>query len=175
MSGARDNVLGKVRRALGKTKTDERAIIDAQAYIDAHAQGPRPSLPADLVGRFVQRATDMESTVERIAGRSGIPAAVSRYLDIIEDSAGIPGVRDQRRTGVCWPEYGDLDWAGAQLDIRVRPTVGDDMLGVTGVFCAIAETGTLVVLSAADTPTATTLLPETHIAVVPQNRIVAGM
>jgi L-lactate dehydrogenase complex protein LldG len=175
MSGARENVLARVRRALGKTRTDERALIDAQAYIDAHAQGPRPSLPADLVARFVQRATDMESTVERIAGRSGIPPAVLRYLDIIEESAAISGVRDQRRTGVCWPEFGDLDWAGAHLDIRVRPTVGDDMLGITGVFCAIAETGTLVVLSAADTPTATTLLPETHIAVVPASRIVAGM
>jgi L-lactate dehydrogenase complex protein LldG len=175
MSGARENILGKVRRALGKTKTDERALIDAQAYIDAHAQGPRPSLPADLVGRFVQRATDMESTVERIAGRSEIPPAVSRYLDTIDESAVASGVRDQRRTGVCWPEFGDLDWAGANLDIRVQPTVGDDILGVTGVFCGIGETGTLVVLSTADTPTATTLLPETHIAVVPANRIVAGM
>jgi L-lactate dehydrogenase complex protein LldG len=175
MSGARENILGKVRHALGKTQTDERALADAQAYIDAHAQGPRPSLPADLVGRFVQRATDMESTVERIAGRSEIPRAVSRYLDTIDASAVAPLVRDQHRTGVCWPEFGDLDWAGVNLDIQVRPTVGDDTLGITGVFCAIAETGTLVVLSTADTPTATTLLPETHIAVVPANRIVAGM
>jgi L-lactate dehydrogenase complex protein LldG len=175
MSGARENILGKVRRALGKTQTDERTLADAQAYIDAHAQGPRPTLPADLVGRFVQRATDMESTVERIAGRSEIPRGVSRYLDTIDASAVAPGVRDQHRTGVCWPEFGDLDWAGANLDIQARPTVGDDVLGITGVFCAIAETGTLVVLSTADTPTATTLLPETHIAVVPVNRIVAGM
>jgi len=175
MSSERENILGKVRRALGKTQTDERALTDAQAYIDAHAQGPRPSLPGDLVGRFVQRATDMESTVERIGGRSEIPRAVSRYLDTVDVSAVAPGVRGQHRTGICWPEFGDLDWAGANLDIRVRPTVGDDILGVTGVFCAIAETGTLVVLSTADTPTATTLLPETHIAVVPANRIVAGM
>ena len=33
--------------------------------------------------------------------------------------------------------------------------VGNDRLGVTGCFCAIAETGTLVVLTGADTPTAT--------------------
>ncbi|MDQ6917434.1 MAG: lactate utilization protein C [Pseudomonadota bacterium] len=175
MSAARENILGKVRRALGKTGTDLRALADAQAYIDAHAQGPRPSLRGDLVGRFVQRATDMESTVERIASRSEIPRAVSHYLDTIDAMAVTPGVRHSRRTGVCWPEFGDLDWSGAQVDMRVRPTVGDDIVGVTGVFCAIAETGTLVVLSGADTPTATTLLPETHIAVVSANRIVAGM
>lgn len=175
MSDARENILGKVRRALGKAATDQSALTDAQAYIDAHARGPRPSLPADLVGRFVQRATDMESTVERIAGRGEIAQAVSRYLASVEALAIGPGVQDRRRTGVCWPEFGDLDWTGAGLDIQVRPTTGNDILGLTGVFCAIAETGTLVVLSGADTPTATTLLPETHIAIVPANRIVAGM
>ena len=63
----------------------------------------------------------------------------------------------------------------AGLAIEARPTKGDDRLGITGTFCAIAETGTLVVLAGADTPTATTLLPDTHIAVVRADRIVAGM
>ncbi|MBK8742610.1 MAG: lactate utilization protein C, partial [Betaproteobacteria bacterium] len=48
-------------------------------------------------------------------------------------------------------------------------------LGITGAWCAIAETGTVVVLSGADTPTGTTLLPDTHIAVVPATRLVSGM
>ena len=42
-------------------------------------------------------------------------------------------------------------------------------------FCAIAETGTLVVLAGADTPTATTLLPDTHVAIVRADRVVSGM
>jgi L-lactate dehydrogenase complex protein LldG len=76
---------------------------------------------------------------------------------------------------VCWPEFAALDWAGAGLRIEARPTTGDDRLGITGVFCAIAETGTMTILSGADTPTATTLLPETHVAVVPEERIVGSM
>ena len=78
-------------------------------------------------------------------------------------------------TGVCWPEFASLDWAGAGLAVEARPTIGHDRLGITGSFCAIAETGTLVFLSGADTPTATALLPDTHIAVVRADRIVAGM
>jgi len=74
-----------------------------------------------------------------------------------------------------WPELADLDWAGAGLAIEPRPTTGDDKLGITGAFCAIAETGTLVLLSGALTPTATMLLPDTHVAVVSAARIVAGM
>jgi hypothetical protein len=31
MNAARDNILGKVRRALGRTAPDERALADAQA------------------------------------------------------------------------------------------------------------------------------------------------
>jgi L-lactate dehydrogenase complex protein LldG len=45
---------------------------------------------------------------------------------------------------------------------------------ITGVFCAIAETA-LFILSGADTPTATTLLPDTHVAIVSANRIVDTM
>ncbi len=171
MSSARDTVLGKVRSALGKDRTDDASLAEAQAYIDAHAQGPRPSLPDDLVSRFVQRAGDMESTVERVTDRNEIPRAISRYLDGVESSAGARGLRK----GVCWPEFADLDWADAGLAIEARPTSGNDVLGITGVFCAIAETGTLVVLPGPATPTATTLLPETHIAIVGSSRIVAGM
>jgi L-lactate dehydrogenase complex protein LldG len=46
---------------------------------------------------------------------------------------------------------------------------------VTGAFCAIAETGTLMMLSGADTPATTSLLPETHVAVIEPRRIVATM
>jgi L-lactate dehydrogenase complex protein LldG len=61
------------------------------------------------------------------------------------------------------------------MSVETRPTTGDDRLGITSVFCAIAETGTLVVISGPDTPTATTLLPDTHVAIVAGNRVVDTM
>ncbi|MGH8633569.1 MAG: LutC/YkgG family protein, partial [Burkholderiales bacterium] len=42
-------------------------------------------------------------------------------------------------------------------------------------FCAIAETGTLMTVSGRETPATVSLLPETHVAVVRQSRIVRGM
>ena len=80
--------------------------------------------------------------------------------------------RAQPSPGRSWP---DCDWAGAGLHVAERAANGDDLVGITGVFCAVAETGTLVVLSGPDTPAASSLLPETHIAVVPVSRIVPGM
>jgi L-lactate dehydrogenase complex protein LldG len=130
-------------------------------------------MPADLVARFLTRATDMASTVERIASLDDIPAAVVRYLDALDLPPMLAAQKSHN--GVCWPELASLDWAGAGLQIEARPTVGHDRLGITGCFCAIAETGTLVFLTGKDTPTATTLLPDTHVAVVRADRVLSGM
>jgi L-lactate dehydrogenase complex protein LldG len=173
VTSSRDTVLRRVRQALGKTGTDPVAQAEAQAYLDAHARGPAPTFDADRILRFIRRAGDMESTVARVSHRSEIPAAVAAYLDTLELAPALAAQKSHR--GVCWPEFAELDWARAGLSVEARPTVGDDRLGITGVFCAIAETGTLVVLSGADTPTATTLLPDTHVAIVSANRIVDTM
>ena len=170
---ARDAVLARARRALGKKVDRSQARAEAEAYVEAHRHGPRPTMPADLVTGFIARATDMQSTVERLTDRRELPAAVARHLSALDAQAdaAVPAAR----AGVCWPEFADLDWQAAGLAIEARPTSGQDRLGITGTFCAIAETGTLVVLTGEDSPTATTLLPDTHIAVVQADRIVSGM
>ena len=173
MSRSRDDVMARVRKALGKVGRDERGLASAEAYLAQHAQGPRPAQAGDLVERFMRRARDMESTVERIADRSEIPAQVARYLGAAQLS--LASSEQTANEGVCWPELAALDWIGAGLKIEARPAIGSDRLGITGVFCAIAETGTMVILSGAETPTATMLLPETHVAVVRADRIVPGM
>jgi len=169
---ARDALLARARKALGKGDRSA-AHREAEAYLAAHDHGPRPAMPADLVSRFMGRATDMESSVERLADRRDIPVAVARYVDALVLPPALAAQKSH--AGVCWPEFADLDWAAAGLAVEARPTAGDDRLGITGAYCAIAETGTLVVLAGEDTPTATTLLPDTHIAVVRADRIVSGM
>jgi L-lactate dehydrogenase complex protein LldG len=166
-------VLARVRAALGKKGDRADAREAADAYVALHAQGPRPAMPVDLIERFILRATDMESTVERIGDRRDVPAAVARYVDALVLPPALEAQRS--RAGVCWPEFADLDWGAAGLAIEPRPTTGQDRLGITGTFCAIAETGTLVVLAGAANPTATALLVDTHIAIVRSDRVVAGM
>ena len=170
---SREAILSRVRKALRKDRADAQPRVDADAYIAAHRHGPRPAQSADLIARFVERAGDMASTVERIGALAEVPAAVALYLDALELPPALAAQKSHQ--GVCWSEFANLDWAGAGLAIEARPTLGHDRLGITGTFCAIAETGTLVLLSGADTPTATALLADTHVAVVRADRIVAGM
>ena len=169
---ARDAVLARVRKALSKDGVDAQAQAkaNADAYIAAHRHGPRPDMPADLRARFIIRATDMSSTVESIATLADAPAAVARYLDTLARAGG-----ERLYSGVCWPEFANLDWGAAQLAIEPRPAGGEDRLGITGCFCAVAETGTILITSGAATPTASALLPDTHVAIVRAERIVSGL
>jgi len=170
---AREAILSRVRLALGKSDDDARARAAAQAYLLARPRGPIPAMHADVVARFIERAGHMESTVERIASRDEIPAAVARYLDGLALPAAIAD--QQAHVGVCWPEFADLDWPGARLAVEARPTLGNDRLGITGCFCAIAETGTLVLVPGPDMHTATALLPDTHVVILRAGDIVATM
>ena len=163
---ARDNILGKIRGALGRSRpmTDaEAAAISAK--LRDHPRGPQPAMNWEPVSRFRERCLSLSSTVDEVATLEQVPAAVGRYLA----GSGL------ERTGVCWPEYAGLNWVQAGLSIEARPARGDDKIGITGTYCAIAETGTLMLLSGPDTHPVTSLLPETHIAIVPIGRIVAYM
>src|SRR4029450_1607081 len=115
---------------------------------------------------------DMESTVESLPTLAQLPQAVARYVDALDLDASLAEQKSHR--GVCWadlpglgwPEFAALGWSGAGLAIEARPTQGQDRLGITGTFCAVAETGTLVITSGAGRPTPTVLGPGTGVAVV---------
>lgn len=170
---SREAVLARVRAALGRRGPDDGARADALAYIAQRRQGPRPALPADLVQRFLERANDMASTVERVDILEDAPPAIGRYVASLDDACS--DASQDPRAGVCWPEFASLEWKGAGLSIQSRPTVGHDAIGITGCFCAIAETGTLVFVTGTETPTASFLLPETHVAIVRGAQVISGM
>jgi L-lactate dehydrogenase complex protein LldG len=121
-------------------------------------------MPEDLAARFVEEAQKLATTVETVEALSEVPAAAQRYLV----QHGLP-VR-----AIAWQTLQDLNWAEAGLAVEFRKPEDSDVVGITGCFCATAETGTLVLLSGPETYASAGLLPETHIAIVPASRIVAG-
>lgn len=168
---ARASILQRIRtnqRRSGPSTDAERAIADQ--YLAQHPAGPRPALTGDLTRHFRQMAERMASTVDEVGTLADAPAAAFRYLI----SQGVAP------RAVVWPQLAQLPWEAAGLEVEARrprrdESNGADLVGITGCFCGLAETGTLVLLSGADTPSSTHLLPETHIALVGASRIVAGM
>jgi L-lactate dehydrogenase complex protein LldG len=59
--------------------------------------------------------------------------------------------------------------------VRRRPPFGsDDRVGVTGAVAGVAETGTLLVRSGAESPNILHLLPEAHIVILDSAQIVGS-
>ncbi len=163
---SRDAILSRIRAAQGRAGAPSAPETAAVAtHIAAHPPGPRPPSDWDPLQRLRERALSLTTTLDEVADLAAVPAAVARYLR----NNQLP------LNAVCWAQLAALDWTSAGLQIEARETHGNDLVGITGAFCAIAETGTLMLLSGADTPGATSLLPETHIAVLPRSRIVRGM
>ena len=127
---AREAVLARVRAALGREGPDDEARAAAHAYLAARVHGPRPSLPDDLVQHFQKRATDMASTVERIASLDEVPAAVARYLN-----ARGAGRTPAARTVTPVREQADVADA-ARLDaVGIAVADGDDEAQRGGDLC----------------------------------------
>ena len=162
---ARRNILARIRAAQGREAEPAESEREAAAdYLARHPQGPRPPVPEDLAARFIDEAQRLSTTVENVDALSDVPAAVFRYLT----QHGLP------LQAIAWQTLQDLNWAEAGLEVEFRKPVDGDVVGITGCFCATAETGTLVLLSGSGTYASAGLLPETHIAIVPASRIVAG-
>jgi L-lactate dehydrogenase complex protein LldG len=163
---ARKSILARIRTRQGKAPVPSDAEREAvRTHIRTHSVNARPRMEWDAVARFRERALGLASTVDEVDALASVPGAVARYLA----AHSLPAA------AVCWAELAALDWRAAGIDVAVREARETDLVGITGAFCAIAETGTLMTLSGRDTPAAVSLLPETHVAVVRKSRIVRGM
>lgn len=164
---ARENILARIRANSAKRGATTQAEMDqVRSHIAARTRGPAPSIArqAPLV-RFEQESERLKSTIDVIASIEEVPLATARYL---RDN-GLP------TSVVGWPALAQLDWSAAGIAFANRLANREDAVGVTDCFCAIGETGTLLLLSSPLTPKLHALLPETHICVVSQSRIVATM
>lgn len=163
---ARENILARIRSAnASHRKSDVGSAQNVASHLGDRKRGPLPSMKWERLARFKQCSIEAASTVDEVNSRADVPAAVADYL----------AKHELPTSGVCWPELGELDWRGAGLEIEARPANGDDKSGITGSYCGLAETGTLMLLSGAQTHATTSLLPDTHIALVSASRIVPCM
>jgi len=164
-TAARRSILARIRAAQGRDATPAAHEREALAdWLARHPEGPRPPRPDDLVACFVAQAKKLATTVDEVDGAAAVPAAVQRHLA----SLGAPP------RAVAWRTLASFDWAGAGLAVEFRKPRNDDLVGITGCFCATAETGSLALLSGPDTWASGALLPPTHVAIVPASRIVAA-
>jgi L-lactate dehydrogenase complex protein LldG len=168
---ARERILDRIRANSGKTgaTTDaERSAV--RAHIAQHARGPVPESGQQAtltarVAQFKKECERLKTSVDEILTENDVPQALAGYLE----QNGL------KKRVVAWVSFSNLPWSSAGIQCEKRMANGDDLVGVTDCFCAISETGTLVLLSSPATPKLTALLPETHVCIVRASRLVNTM
>ncbi|MCE2520399.1 MAG: lactate utilization protein [Alphaproteobacteria bacterium] len=165
MSDARRFILSRIREAT----TPGREGV-ATARLSQHGRNLQPgcarSSGGDLIDLFTRKAEAVQASVVRVSGLEDVPSEVSRYLR----GRNLPA-------HVAVAPHGDLetmDWTAMAITAEQRKPIDSDGCGVNRAFCAVAETGTLIMASGPDSPSTMNFLPETHIAVLKESDIVGA-
>jgi L-lactate dehydrogenase complex protein LldG len=109
--------------------------------------------------------------VTRVGGPAAVPAAVAAYLAAENLPAEVVMAPDPSLDAIPWGSQPLLRICrGGMLDV----TAPADATTVTPAFAAIAETGTLLLISGPETPTTLNFLPETHIVILYAEKVVAA-
>jgi L-lactate dehydrogenase complex protein LldF len=168
-----------VGHAGGSEETVARArrqIHLGKGFSHATAEAPVEPLPEveipDPVARF-------QEELEAVSGHTYLPkSSLEAKETVLQLARRWPG----RPVAVCNQlPLPVVDWLREEnIEVIPPPRSGNDDreniaragLGITDVSWAIAEIGTLVLLSQSHRPRLFSLLPEVHLAIVPEGRIV---
>ena len=162
MSAARERILGAVRHSLGRAgPLPESVRTGLERRLAAPTPNLKPALAEDPVSLFVRKANAAHTRTTVVPTLAGVSEAVVRHM---EDN----GLSDAI---VVAPELEGLQWSN-RLVVEGRAARGSDQLSVTGAFAGVAETGSVMLLSGPESPTTLNFLPEDHIVVLRESRIV---
>jgi L-lactate dehydrogenase complex protein LldG len=202
VSAAREEILARVRAAVGPTESQSAATgrVATPADVDAaYAALPRTYRRAhhdpgdtDIVALFAERAADYRAVVERVT-ESDLTAAVARVLaDIprfvvpdglppqwLDEVAEVSGVAVVVGTDMVSVDAGGA--VGGDRIVRDDPPLSarqlDAVAGVvTGCAVAVAETGTIIMdHGPGQGRRILTLVPDFHLVVVHADQVAADL
>jgi L-lactate dehydrogenase complex protein LldG len=169
---ARDDILGGIRRSLGRGSLPDTEAGELAARVAAHRRNLIPARAASLdpparVDLFVTMAQAVQTTVARVASDEDVPGEVARYLAAENLPAELKMAPDPRLDALPWAER-------PLLQIRRGKAEAGDAVSLTPCLAAVAETGTLMLVSGEATPTTLNFLPDTHIVMLRAGQVVAS-
>jgi L-lactate dehydrogenase complex protein LldG len=159
MSGARDQILARLRQTLDRGQPRSVAV---EQRLRERRCGPQPAWGEDLPERFCAKLTAAAGSMVRVADGPRLVAAVTDYLQ----AQGLPPelllAPDPRLDALPWP---------AGLRLRRGPADAE-RVGLSWALAGVAETGSLVFASGPHTPTALNFLVDDFLCVLSIDRLV---
>jgi len=168
---SKEQMLASIRRGLRRGALPEDQTAMLRGRLERH---PRQLIPArsrlphaGQVDLFVANVEKEFGSVTRVADDAEIPGAIADYLA----AQNLPG----EMVMAPHPDLRAIDWSARPLlSIREGRAEATDMVSVQHGFAAIAETGTLMLPSAAERPTTLNVLTDTEIVVLRASRVVGA-
>ncbi|HXW24456.1 MAG TPA: lactate utilization protein [Xanthobacteraceae bacterium] len=160
---ARDLIFGSIRRSLGVTGREaprRKTVDDRLAQHPAGLIPARGQLPAkERLALFRAMVEAANGSVEAIADAADVPSAIAAFLRGHNLPLAVRRGADPRLAALPWQRE-------PNLEVAIGPSDGKDLAAVSHAFGAIAESGTLMLVSGPDNPTTLNFLPDTHMVVV---------
>jgi len=168
---ARDTILSTIRNSLHVTSDDatRRAAVEARLQSTPRGIVPQRGQGSleQQVATFISEASRVQATITELTSSNDIPREIARYLSANNLPATLRMGSDER--------LAQLNWGLTQLTLSHGPSSGDDLNGLSHAEGAIAETGTLCLLSSASNPTTLNFLPDNHIVVLKRADLVGDL
>ncbi len=162
----REKILGGVRSAVRKDPGHLASVEDLAKYWKSRPSAPRPPVGDDLVETFSSRIQEFASTVVRLDSLEAVPRYIAEYAGTGEDE-NITLVTGED------PRLENLPWDTApEIRREVRKAERTDNIGLSQAFCAVAESGSIVLLSGKADPTSNDFLVDRHIILLAEDDIV---
>ena len=167
---SREAIFANIKKSLHVASDDRARRETATARIEQH---PRGIIPArgqkpdhERLEVFRQMVESAKASIVMLDRKDDVPAAVAAYLRSKNLPQSIRHGDDERFSHIPWAKERTLDVTKGASD-------GAQLASVSYSLAAVAESGTLVMVSGADNPTTLNFLPDHHLVVVDE-RDIAG-
>jgi L-lactate dehydrogenase complex protein LldG len=161
---SRDHILHKVRTALGRSAGQSPdappPVMLSVAHLDVEARIEQFLGRIESLAGKTYRAPSPEDARAYVASTTAAKSAVASNAPLLRE-CGITNLSNV--------------FSGNRERAELRALCATADFGVTGADYALADTGTLVMLSSAQEARLISLLPPVHIAVVARDRILTGL
>jgi L-lactate utilization protein LutC len=162
MTNARDTILARIRNTLQRDEGISAGIAN-NAKLRQPECGPQPTWNEDDISRFIRKLESVAGTISRVSSEAEIIPAITGYLQQHDIPLNIVSARSELLNKLDWPD---------NFTVEQRTATGTDMTVLTEAYAAVAETGSLVLLSGASSPTSLNFLPDNYLCVLRRERLV---
>jgi len=152
MSEAREIILEKLRRG-------RREVPSISGVYS-------PPGNQDRIAAFIRGLEKVFATYSIVSSNAEVKQEVEKYLQQQDATGGLVVTGSVRKSGLL---------EGSTINLVDAPTRGEEASAIAIAYAGIAETGSLVFLSGADSPVTTNFLPDNFICILRQTELLNDM